>query len=101
MDLAYNHDRDIGDQKEIEGFWNKNLVAHTIVKQGGHGWYDLFENDGPSSFKMDINSVITNPEFENIVVNRIMLLYSAKKRLYRVQKHIMKLLNFIERHYTL
>ena len=102
LELAHNHGGLIEESPEMQEFWNKNLIVHTIVKNGDHGWYnDLFGNDDDSSFKMDISKALSNPEFENIVVNRLMLLYSAHKRLSRVQSHIQQIEAFIQDNYDL
>lgn len=87
------------DRSELESFWNKHLVVHTILRLAGHNWYDLFEGDSPSSFNNNLSNIISDPEFENIVVNRLMLLHAARKRLNLVMEHIKKMINFIDQHY--
>lgn len=101
LDLAYRHDLQIQDISELEAFWNQHLVAHTIFKHGGHGWHNLFENDEDSYFKIDISSAISNAEFENIIVNRLELLNSARKRLRITWRHNENIRNLIERYYHL
>lgn len=99
LELAHNHDLKMQDRGELEAFWNKHLVVHTILRLAGHNWHDLFEGDSASSFAIDLDAVISKPEFENIIVNRLMLLHSARRRLFLVQRHIETMLSFIDQHY--
>ena len=70
------------------------------LSPAGHSWHDLFEDRGDSSFEFKLESIRSNPEFENIIVNRMVLLNSTRKRFVRVQNHIREILNFIKLYYT-
>ncbi len=101
LELARNHDSKMQDRGELNLYWNKHLAVHTILRLAGHGWHDLFRDDSPSSFSMDLDGVVSSREFENIIVNRLMLLNSARRRLFGVQRHNEKMMRFIMQHYQL
>jgi hypothetical protein len=101
LDLAEHHDSQMRDDVDLKEYRNRNLDAYTIVQRSGHGWFDLFRESGSSPFKLDVVHLQNDREFQNIIVNRLMLLTSARKRLERVQRHIRIMTDFMERNYQI
>ena len=99
INLSINHDEKTSRHEILESLFKEDIVLHTLVQRGDHNWYDLFENQNSSTIKMDLVKLVSNQHFENIVVDRLMLLYSTRKRLERVVSHIEETQDYIERHY--
>ena len=101
LELANNHNLKIQNTGELDAFWNRHLVVRIMLRLADHDCQDLFKNDSSSSFTIDVAAVLSNPEFENIIVNRLMLLHSARQRLIHVQDYAESIKSFVEQHYQL
>ena len=99
LNLSRNHDEKTSNHEILRLLFKEDIVLHTLVQRANKGWYNLFENRAPSSLTMDMEKLLSSPLFENIVVDRLMLLYSTRNRFERVVQHITQTQEYISRHY--